>query len=259
MKINNTLSETAREAVETALGYRFTNRSLLTQAFTRASYCNEAKQVGVTVESNEVPEFFGDSILYAVVADYLFERYITVDGRGMHAEKGEGELTLEKIALTDKSYLSHRIRELGFDKYLLITVGNSAQTVTDSMAEDLFEALSCAVWVDSGRDFAVTRAAVRRMLSPEKSGSATVSPSATVKKAIAPAATKPAKSMVKEWCEKNRVEFFYSEPLKEGTEHEPLYTVTLTVEGVGETVGRGRKIKDAETDAAEAMLPLLRA
>lgn len=252
MRINNSLTETARTAIENALGYRFQNRAILTQAFTRASYCNEAKQIGFAVESNEVPEFFGDSILYAVVADYLFEKYITVDARGMHAEKGEGELTLEKISLTDKSYLSHRIRTLGLDRYLLITVGENAQAVTDSMAEDLFEALACAVWVDSGRDFALTREAIRRMLDPQ---GVSLNPTldAAAGRAAAAVAGKSPKNELQEWCDKNRLAFAYRQIKQEGPDHDPTFTVRLTV-SFPETVGVAHSIKAAEAQAAQAML-----
>ena len=47
--------------IERIIGYTFTDKSLLKQAFTRTSYCNEHKAVdGVRLQSNEVLEFFGD-------------------------------------------------------------------------------------------------------------------------------------------------------------------------------------------------------
>lgn len=244
MKINNTLTETAREAVETALGYRFRNRALLTQAFTRTSYANETKQLGFLVESNEVPEFFGDAILAAVVADYLFDTHITADARGMHANCSEGELTLAKSALTDKQNLSRRIFELGFDKYLLITTGEHAQQVSNSMAEDLFEALTCAVWVDSGRNFDITRAVVRRMLAPE-SGSA-----ANCQSAAPMAAQKPAKSALQEWCDakKRRFPFVYAIIGQSGSDDCPTFTAELTVTLVTAT-GEGETKDSAEACA----------
>ena len=224
--LENTLNEKAREAAERALGYRFKNRALLTQAFTRASYANEMKQIGLAVESNEVPEFFGDAILSAVVADYLFSSYATVDERGLHTDRAEGELTLEKISLTDKSTLSHRIRELGLDRYLLSTVCTHEVTVTDSMAEDLFEALACAVWVDSGRNFATVREAVLRLLAPEKrEASPTVA--AVTQKATSPLLSP--KNAVQEFCDQHKIAFTYETLGQSGPDHDPTFTVRLTV------------------------------
>lgn len=252
--LENTLNETAREAAERALGYRFKNRALLTQAFTRASYANEMKQIGLAVESNEVPEFFGDAILSAVVADYLFSSYATVDERGLHTDRAEGELTLEKISLTDKSTLSRRIRELGLDSYLLSTVGMHEVTVTDSMAEDLFEALACAVWVDSGRDFAVTREAVLRLLAPEKR-TVSVTAATVTQKAASPLLSP--KNAVQEFCDRHKIAFAYETVGQSGPDHDPTFTVRLTVEGIFATEASAKSRKAAETEAAARMLPYL--
>ena len=247
MSINNTLNKTAREAVEAVLDYRFENRALLTQAFTRTSYANETKQLGIFVESNEVPEFYGDAILAAVVADYLLENHVSVDAHGMHANYDEGDLTLTKSALTDKRNLSRRIFELGFDKYLLITTGDRAQQVTDSMAEDLFEALCCAVWVDSGRNFGVTRAAVRRLLAPE---SCALSSSASSQSAAPMMPQKPAKSALQEWCDAKtrRFGFNYEVIDQTGTDDNPTFTVELTVTLAAAT-GEAEAKDDAEARA----------
>ena len=50
--------------IERIIGYTFHDKALLRQAFTRKSYCNEARQRGDRgIESNEVLEFCGDSVL----------------------------------------------------------------------------------------------------------------------------------------------------------------------------------------------------
>ena len=65
----------AIEEIEHTIGYTFRDRSLLRQAFTRKSYCNEAHQAGrCEVESNEVLEFCGDSVLSAAIITILMER-----------------------------------------------------------------------------------------------------------------------------------------------------------------------------------------
>ena len=68
------------EAIEEIIGYVFRDKSLLRQAFTRASFCNENNyRQREPYQSNEVLEFFGDSILSAAIVTLLMkdlsERY----------------------------------------------------------------------------------------------------------------------------------------------------------------------------------------
>jgi len=78
MEINKYIPE-----IEGRIGYTFRDKSLLRQAFTRASFCNEANRFEkIGYQSNEVLEFFGDSVLSAVIVTSLIktktERYATV-------------------------------------------------------------------------------------------------------------------------------------------------------------------------------------
>ena len=68
--------------LETAIGYRFKNISLLQNALTHSSYANEHWHN--SLRSNERLEFLGDSILGMVVAEYLYKSF---------PDRPEGELT----------------------------------------------------------------------------------------------------------------------------------------------------------------------
>ena len=62
------------EDIEKTVGYVFRDKSLIKQAFTRASYCNEAnRREKYSYQSNEVLEFFGDSILSATIVTSLIK------------------------------------------------------------------------------------------------------------------------------------------------------------------------------------------
>ena len=56
--------------IENAIGYRFSNKDLLKQAFTRKSYTVEMDQG----ENNEVLEFLGDKVLDLIVTKKLIEQ-----------------------------------------------------------------------------------------------------------------------------------------------------------------------------------------
>ena len=55
--------------IENAIGYHFSNKDLLKQAFTRKSYTVEMDQG----ENNEVLEFLGDKVLDLIVTKKLIE------------------------------------------------------------------------------------------------------------------------------------------------------------------------------------------
>ena len=60
--------------IEKTLGYTFRDKALLRQAFTRASFCNEHNFGKTeTYQSNEVLEFFGDSVLSMAIVTSLIE------------------------------------------------------------------------------------------------------------------------------------------------------------------------------------------
>ena len=58
--------------IEEKIGYCFKDKSLLRQAFTRTSFCNEHRgKGGERLQSNEVLEFFGDSVLSAAIVTQI--------------------------------------------------------------------------------------------------------------------------------------------------------------------------------------------
>ena len=59
--------------LEAAIGYRFSNITLLQNALTHSSYANERWHD--SLRSNERLEFLGDSILVMVVAEYLYRNF----------------------------------------------------------------------------------------------------------------------------------------------------------------------------------------
>ena len=66
--------------IEKTIGYTFRDKSLITQAFTRTSFCNEN---GGEYQSNEVLEFIGDSVLSVSIITRLSVRNIGVPLRNV--------------------------------------------------------------------------------------------------------------------------------------------------------------------------------
>lgn len=229
--------------IEKIIGYEFKNKSLLRQAFTRESYCNEMRAVGVHVQSNEVLEFCGDSVLGACVITILMEKYSSFGQAGMNSSLEEGNFSNIKSRLSDKHMLSERVYELGLYEYLLLNRGDEKMNIATqpSVMEDLFESIVGAVYFDSGKNMALVISLIDRMLDVEK-----------YLEKNDPHSLKSSKNKLQEWCQDKKLERPVYTVIDEcGPEHEKSYTVLCTIEGKPYSKGKGKNKKAAESDAAE--------
>ena len=118
--------------LEAAIGYRFSNITLLQNALTHSSYANERWHD--SLKSNERLEFLGDSILGMVVADYLYKNF---------PNRLEGELTRMRAKL-----------DLG--RHLLLGHGEeqgSGRSRASTLA-DAVESIIAACYLDGGMEAA---------------------------------------------------------------------------------------------------------
>lgn len=109
---------------------------LYRQAFTHSSATTHQK-------SNERLEFLGDSIISAVVAEYLYHILPT---------KNEGVLTQVRSRMVSRSQQNKLAVKLGIDKILQTEIRGS---VSSTLFGDAFEALIGAMYLDIG--FAKTK------------------------------------------------------------------------------------------------------
>ncbi|MFH1370807.1 MAG: ribonuclease III [Planctomycetota bacterium] len=131
------------QQIEQIIGYRFSNRNLLVEAFTHAS------AVDNRALSNERQEFLGDSVLSLVICQAIFQR---------SPDYLEGDLTKMKSMLVSRTTCAHVARQLGLHKLLKIGKGMAgSQSLSHSLAAGLLEALIAAIYIDGGlepaRDF----------------------------------------------------------------------------------------------------------
>ena len=153
--------------IENKLGYSFRDPALLTQAFTRTSFCNEKNYGGKeNYSSNEVLEFFGDSVLSTAIVTLLMRKNTTRYAHGIRTSLTEGDFSNIRSKLSDKRNLSKRIAELGFQKFMLLGEGDEKLSINEeaSVMEDLFESIIGAVYIDCGMDIETVISVVERML-----------------------------------------------------------------------------------------------
>jgi len=144
------MKEQILQQIEQTIGYQFSDRRLLTQAFTHSSSTDNR------VFSNERLEFFGDSILDIIICQALFERF---------GDYLEGDLTKIKSMLVSRKTCASVTRKLALHKYLKVGKGfTDNRALSGSLAAGLLEAIIAAIYIDGGleaaRDFVLKNFAV---------------------------------------------------------------------------------------------------
>ena len=129
--------------LEAAIGYTFTDKSLLRRAMTHSSHSNETGERNHHLLCNERLEFLGDSVLSIAVSRYLFHTY---------PQEGEGILTNMRKDVVCAEALARYARRIGIGDCLLLGKGEAqcGGYDKDNILADAFEALLAAVYLDAG-------------------------------------------------------------------------------------------------------------
>lgn len=209
------------DALETTLGHKFAQRTLLERALTHASLDPEA--------SYERLEFLGDRVLGLVVAQMLLDQFPAED---------EGQIGRRFAALVNAASLSRIGGELDVARHIRAGAG----VTNEAIVADVIEALIAALYHDGG--FATAERFVRRIWSPRIE-----------------AASKPPqdpKTALQEWAQADaRGLPGYHDVGREGPDHAPSFTVEVRIEGIEPARATGPSKRAAERDAAAIMLARL--
>lgn len=238
--------------IEKKIGYTFKDKSLLIQAFTRTSFCNESNPTAkVKYHSNEVLEFFGDGVLSLSIISFLLKECTERYEHGIRTELDEGDFSNIKSKLSDKQNLSKSMKALGLEKHLLMGEGDLKLGIQNepSVMEDLFESIIGAIFIDSDMSIRTVMDVVAKMLDTSVY---------TSRQRIA----QSAKNALQEWCadKKRRLPTPRYETLSEdGPDHKKTYMRACYVGDrlVGRGIGKNFKLADAA--AAEDALKTLMA
>ncbi len=218
------------DSVEDSIGHGFKRRELLEEALTHKSYASESKLPSF----NERLEFLGDSILAAVVAHELFERYPTED---------EGKLSKLKALLVSRPSLAAWARKLDLGKHLRMGAGEQATGGRErpSILANAVEALIGAIYLDGG--FEASARFIRRWFREEHR-------SAEVETDY--------KSRLQEIIQKkHKVPPQYELTRSSGPDHDKTFLVTVRMGKALLGTGVGKTKKEAEQAAAEDALSRL--
>ena len=219
--------------LEEKLGYTFQHPQYIQTALTHSSYANEVRG---GEKSNERLEFLGDSILGAVVADYIFRNCTSMP---------EGELTKLKASLVCEKALCGFSRELGVGDYLRLSRGeqNSGGRTRSSILADAFEAIIAAIYLDGGMEEArkfLLRFTVPLMNAPR------------------PKAFRDYKTVLQEIVQQNPEEHIeYVLVGESGPDHNKHFVMEVHLNHNVIGKGGGHSKKEAEQQAAREALELM--
>ena len=246
------VSELNVKEIEKKINYTFKDKSLLIQAFTRTSFCNETNPTAkVKYQSNEVLEFFGDGVLSLSIISFLLKECTERYEHGIKTELKEGDFSNIKSKLSDKQNLSRSMKALSLEKYLLMGEGDAKLGIQNepSVMEDLFESIVGAIFIDSDMSIGAVINAVSGMLDMSVY---------TSKQKIA----QSAKNALQEWCadKKHRLPAPRYETLSEdGPDHKKTYMRACYIGDKLMGRGIGKNFKLADAAAAEDALQTLMA
>jgi len=217
------------DALQQAIGHRFTRPELLQQAVTHRSFGSP---------HNERLEFLGDSIVNCVIAIALFERF---------GELREGDMSRLRANLVRQEALYRLADGLKLGDYLRLGEGEmkSGGHRRPSILADALEAIFAAVFLDAG--FEGAKAVIDRLYAASLAG-------------LDPArALKDPKTALQEWLQGRRMPLpRYSLADTRGEAHQQEFEVECEITGLGlKTRGVGVSRRAAEQQSAQRALELL--
>jgi ribonuclease-3 len=224
--------------ISRALDYRFRHPEMLEEALTHSSACparGRGGSVGRVRVAYERLEFLGDRVLGLAVAEMLFYRF---------PQENEGALARRHAALVRREALARVAMTLGLDAALIMSKGeeDSGGRQNPTMLADACEAVLGAVYADGGLEPASL--IVRRHWEPLMAESVTP--------------PKDAKTGLQEWAQgRGKPLPVYQTMGMEGPQHDPIFMISVTVEGFDPVTGRGASKRVAEQAAATAMLEIV--
>ena len=219
--------------LETAIGYRFQNISLLQNALTHSSYANERWHNSLL--SNERLEFLGDSVLGMLVAEYLYQTF---------PDRPEGELTRMRADMVCETTLAAVANRLGLGEHLLLGHGEErfGGRTRNSILADAVESVIAACFLDGGIDAALKF--VQKFILVE----------VPVNKLHHTDYKTALQELVQQ--KKNQV-LSYALVGQSGPDHDKQFDVEVSLNGTVVGSGSGRSKKRAEQDAARAAIEKL--
>lgn len=211
-------------------GYTFANEALLDEALTTPSYRMQFPEV----QDNQRLEFLGDAVLGLLSAERLF---------GELPAEQEGSLTVRRTHMVSAAALCDAAGRHNLAERLRRNKGAEDLPRNSKTLADAIEAIIGAAYLDGGFPAAKQVFDALELSSNAERGKWSENPKGDLQ--IKAQAMRPSR----------HPEYVLLDTT--GKAHEPVFTVRVSVEGVGEATARAHSRKEAETLAAAELLKRL--
>jgi len=177
--------------------------------------------------NNERLEYLGDSILDAILSDYLFEIF---------PEGSEGFMTKIRSRIVNREILNHLALSMGLDDLLVTRV--KQENSSDNLYGNALEALIGALFIDKG--FRKTRKIfIKKVLNRYLNLDQIIKTDTDHK------------SLIFEWVQKNKSNLLFTcNEEYDFSKKQQIFSSTLIIDGVEYGTGTGSSKKEAEQRAA---------
>lgn len=209
--------------------------ALLDNAFIHRSFVNENPLL--VVQDNERLEFLGDAVLELCISDMLMNAFPAYP---------EGQLSKLRASVVNEQPLAELARRFCLGDYLLLGKGEeiSGGREKNSLLANTLEAVIAALYLDRGFD--KTLIIISRLFAP------------LIAAGTRELIYRDYKTTLQETIQNRFKEMpQYALVGEQGPDHNKLFEVRLTVNGVLDTCGTGKNKKEAEQQAARKALEKL--
>lgn len=209
------------QKLQEILQYRFNDVRLLRQALTHSSI------TGNEHRNYERLEFLGDRVLGLTMAHLLYERF---------PNDREGALAQRHVKLVCAEAVADVVKKLHIDEYIIAKDEETAGRT--NVLGDIGEAIIGAIYIDSNIEQAMAFVERNWEYMIDEVG-----------------AQKDYKTRLQEYFHSQKLPLpQYEQIAKDGSEHEPVFTVKVTLNENVFALGKGKNKKQAEQQAAEKLL-----
>lgn len=217
------------EALEERLGHVFADRGLIGRALTHPSALSTGR---TAADGYQRLEFLGDRVLGLTVADMLYRAFPDAE---------EGELAQRFNHLVRRETCAAVAIDLGLDRAMRVGAGEAQAggRRKSAILGDVCEAVLAALYLEAGLDR--VRPLVEAHWGPRMRAFARP--------------VRDAKTMLQEWAQGRGLPTpTYLEIGRSGPDHAPVFQVKVKLEGIAPGEGTGRSKREAEQNAAAAIL-----
>ena len=205
---------------------KFKNLDLLIKSLTHKSFDPK--------KNNEKIEFLGDRVLGLVIADLIYKNFLN---------ESEGDLARRIAFLVSGKTLSEIAIKLKLQNYVRVSENLKFKNgENNSILSDTMEAIIGAIFLDSS--YSEVKRVIKYIWME------------CIKNDVKP--PKDPKSALQELSMELKYEMpVYSNYIKEGPDHSPVFKVKVSIKGLNKSQGIGVSKKSAEIDAASKLLRII--